>query len=192
MHATRLLLGLRLLRLLLSTSSLRLTSSALSVGLLHTRSLTGANSTWQIAGAIGKLSRGAAFRRGKVTTVTPSLGIVLTVLIPTTTLMSLTSTGLTCSCCTRLGQFCFETTRGDGSLGDAVAVYITSGSVGCVVVEMCLAGVCLHCFPSLAVVELHPVVLAILDLARVLECSGEELAEVVVVGCVLEAEVSNV
>jgi len=46
--------------------------------------------------------------------------------------------------------------------------------------------------PALAAVELHPVVLAILDLASVLQRSGEEFAKVVVVGLVLKAQVADV
>ena len=46
--------------------------------------------------------------------------------------------------------------------------------------------------PALAVVELHPVVLAVLDLAGALERLREELAEVVVVRGVLEAQVADV
>jgi hypothetical protein len=53
-------------------------------------------------------------------------------------------------------------------------------------------GVGLHNFPALAVVKLHPVVLTILNLAGALEGLGEELAQVVVVGSVLEAEIANV
>lgn len=49
-----------------------------------------------------------------------------------------------------------------------------------------------HYLPALAIVELHPVVLAILNLASALERLGEKLAQVVVVGCVLEAEVTDV
>ena len=37
-----------------------------------------------------------------------------------------------------------------------------------------------HYLPALAIVELHPVVLAVLNLASALECLGEEFAEVVV------------
>jgi hypothetical protein len=50
----------------------------------------------------------------------------------------------------------------------------------------------LHYLPALAVVELHPVILAVLDLASALERLSEELTQVVVVGCVLEAEVAYV
>lgn len=50
----------------------------------------------------------------------------------------------------------------------------------------------LHGFPALAIVQLHPVVFTILNLARALQGLGEELAEVVVVGCVLEAQVTDV
>jgi hypothetical protein len=50
----------------------------------------------------------------------------------------------------------------------------------------------LHHLPALAVVQLHPVVLAILNLPSALERLGEELAQVVVIGGVLETEVANV
>ena len=46
--------------------------------------------------------------------------------------------------------------------------------------------------PALAVVQLHPVVLAILDLSSALESLSEQLPKVVVVGCVLKAEVTDV
>lgn len=46
--------------------------------------------------------------------------------------------------------------------------------------------------PALAVVELHPVVLAILDLASVLQCLSEEIAEVVVVWSVFKAKVADI
>lgn len=58
--------------------------------------------------------------------------------------------------------------------------------------QVSLAGVLLHGLPALAVVQLHPIVLAVLNLATVLQCLGEEVAQVVVVGCVLEAKVANV
>jgi len=50
----------------------------------------------------------------------------------------------------------------------------------------------LHDLPALPVVQLHPVVLAILDLAGALEGLGKELAQVVVVGGVLESKVADV
>jgi hypothetical protein len=50
----------------------------------------------------------------------------------------------------------------------------------------------LHDLPALAVVQLHPVVLAILNLASALESLGEQLTQVVVVGGVLETEVTDV
>lgn len=46
--------------------------------------------------------------------------------------------------------------------------------------------------PSLSIVELHPVVLAILDFSSALQGLGEELAKVIIVGSVLEAQVANV
>jgi hypothetical protein len=53
-------------------------------------------------------------------------------------------------------------------------------------------GVGLHYLPALSIVQLHPVVLAILDLASALERLGEEFAQVVVIGRVLKAEVTDV
>jgi hypothetical protein len=50
----------------------------------------------------------------------------------------------------------------------------------------------LHRLPTLAVVELHPIVDAIFLLARILESLSKELAEVVVVWLVFESEVSDV
>jgi len=76
-----------------------------------------------------------------------------------------------------------------------LAVNVDSGRrVGVDVVVQLLDGrwVRLHHFPALAVVELHPVILAIFHLAGALECLREQLAEVVVVGCVFEAKVSHV
>lgn len=46
--------------------------------------------------------------------------------------------------------------------------------------------------PSLAVVQLHPVVLAVLDLPSALERLSEELAQVVVIGSILEPKVADV
>lgn len=46
--------------------------------------------------------------------------------------------------------------------------------------------------PALSIVQLHPVILAVLDLSGALESLGEQLAEVVVVGGILETEVANI
>ena len=59
-------------------------------------------------------------------------------------------------------------------------------------VQVMLRWVLLHCLPSLAVVEFHPVVLAVLQLTRALQGLCEEISEVVVVGRVFEAEVPHV
>lgn len=61
------------------------------------------------------------------------------------------------------------------------------------VVQVCGAMI-LHRVPPLSriLADLHPVVLAILDVASVLQGLGEELSKVVVVGGVLETEVSDV
>jgi hypothetical protein len=50
----------------------------------------------------------------------------------------------------------------------------------------------LHNLPALAVVQLHPVVLAVFDLASALERLGEQLTQVVVVGGVLKTKVADV
>lgn len=50
----------------------------------------------------------------------------------------------------------------------------------------------LHDLPALSVVELHPVVLAILNFASALKCLRKELTEVVVVGGVLKTKVADI
>jgi len=50
----------------------------------------------------------------------------------------------------------------------------------------------LHNLPALSIVQLHPVVLAILDLAGALESLSEQLAEIVVIWLVLKTQVSDV
>lgn len=50
----------------------------------------------------------------------------------------------------------------------------------------------LHRLPALAIVQLHPIVLAILNFSSALEGLGKELPEVVVVRGILEAQVTNV
>lgn len=50
----------------------------------------------------------------------------------------------------------------------------------------------LHGLPSFAVVELHPVIFPIFDLAGVLQRLGEQLAKIVVVWSVFKAQVPNV
>lgn len=47
-------------------------------------------------------------------------------------------------------------------------------------------------FPALSIVQLHPVVLAILHLAGALQCLGEQFTQIVVVWRVLKAKVPDV
>jgi hypothetical protein len=47
-------------------------------------------------------------------------------------------------------------------------------------------------FPAFSVVQLHPVVLPVFNLAGALKCLGEQFTEVVVVWRVLEAKVPDV
>ncbi len=46
--------------------------------------------------------------------------------------------------------------------------------------------------PSFAVIELHPIIIPILDLPSVFQRLGEEIAQVVVVWSILKTEVSHV
>lgn len=59
-------------------------------------------------------------------------------------------------------------------------------------VQVVVRSVWLCRLPTLASVKLHPVVLSILYITCVLKSLGEEVTQIVVVGCVLEPEVSNV
>jgi len=47
-------------------------------------------------------------------------------------------------------------------------------------------------FPTLAVVQLHPIVLTVLNLSAVLQCLGEQITQEVVVRGVLESKVADV
>lgn len=49
-----------------------------------------------------------------------------------------------------------------------------------------------HYLPALSIVQLHPIVLAVLNLASALKRLREEFAQVVVIRCVLKAEVTDV
>lgn len=52
--------------------------------------------------------------------------------------------------------------------------------------------VVLGSLPALAVVELHPIILSILNLAGALESLGEEVAKIVVIWSILESKVADV
>jgi len=94
---------------------------------------------------------------------------------------------------TWLGKVGVQTFGCDRSLG--CAVHVLSAEVGSRGVSaLAVSGSSRRSrhVPALAAVELHPVVLAILDFASVLQRSSEEFAEVVVVGLVLEAQVADV
>lgn len=74
----------------------------------------------------------------------------------------------------------------DVDSGGGVGIYIA-------VVEL-LDGrwVRLHLLPALAVVELHPIILAILHFPGALQSLSEQLTQIVVVGCVLKTEVADI
>ena len=57
---------------------------------------------------------------------------------------------------------------------------------------MVLRRVMLDSFPATSTVQFHPVILAIFDFAGILQRLREEISKVVVIGSVLETQVSNV
>lgn len=149
--------------------------------------------TREVTRAVGKLCSGRSLRRSKVAALARSLlGVVLAVVTvgPRLALCLGGSSGST-----RLGELLLETAWRNGSLAGTVGMDIASGGVGDIIVvglQVSLTGVLLHGLPALAVVQLHPIVLAIFNLATILQCLSEQIAQVVVVGSVLKAEVANV
>jgi len=147
----------------------------------------------EVARAVSELGSSGSLWRSKVTTLAGSLlGVILAVVAVGARLALCLGRG---SDGAGLGELLLETAWWNRSLAGTVGVDIASGRVGDVVVvgmQVCLTGVLLHSLPALAIVELHPVVLAVLNLAAVLECLSEQIAQVVVVGCVLEAKVADV
>lgn len=51
---------------------------------------------------------------------------------------------------------------------------------------------CLQDLPSLSVVQLHPIVFAILYLAGALQCLCEQFTEIVIIGRVLKAKIAHI
>lgn len=92
-----------------------------------------------------------------------------------------------------LGQLLLQASRRNGGLAGAIGtVELLGRHVLTALVQVSLRWMLLHVLPALPVVDLHPVILAIFHLAGVLESLREKVAEVVVVRCVLEAEVTDV
>ena len=149
--------------------------------------------TREVARAVSELRSGRSLWRSKVTALaSPLLSIVLAVVAVGARLALCLGWG---SDGARLGELLLKTAWGNRSLAGTVGVDIAGRSVGNVVVvgmQVCLTGVLLHSLPALAVVELHPVVLAVLDLATVLEGLSEQIAQVIVVGCIFEAKVADI
>ena len=50
----------------------------------------------------------------------------------------------------------------------------------------------LHCFPALAIVQFHPIILSIFDVSCVLECLREQITKIVVIGRILKSEIPHV
>lgn len=53
-------------------------------------------------------------------------------------------------------------------------------------------GMVFQYLPALSIVQLHPVVLAILNLSGALKSLSEQLTEVIVIGSIFEAEVADI
>ena len=92
----------------------------------------------------------------------------------------------------RLGEVGVESFGRDGCSARAVDVLFAKVCSGCVAALVATLGGGAWYIPAFAVVQLHPVVVAIFHFARGLQCLREEVAQVVVVGRVLEAEVADV
>lgn len=147
----------------------------------------------EVTRAVSKLRSSRTLWRSKITALTSSLLCIVLAVVAVGARLALCLGGRSNG--TRLGELLLETTWRNRGLAGTVGVDIASRSVGDVVgvgMQMCLTGVLLHGLPALAVVQLHPVVLAVLNLATVLQCLGEQIAQVVVVGCVLKAKVADV
>lgn len=50
----------------------------------------------------------------------------------------------------------------------------------------------LHRFPAFAVVQLHPIILSILNLARVLQSLGEQIPQIIIVRGLFEPQVPDI
>lgn len=190
-EATAFALLLWLLCLLLLDTGLGLSAASLSRQVLVAHAL--------LAGEVGRAScelrcSAACLRRFELRSPFPSTAEILRVVVTGSTLLLLLtlSSGLWRSTSsTRLGEIRVETLRSNRGLGSAVHVLsanVGSGSMATLTIPGRRSG---H-VPALAVVELHPVVLAVLDLTSALESLSEEITKVVVVGGVLEAKVADV
>lgn len=96
----------------------------------------------------------------------------------------------------RFRELSVESSWGHRGLGAAglTAVDLAGGRVGYSIAVVEVSGRCvaLHRFPALSVIDFHPVIFAILNLAGALKGLREQLTQVVVIGSVLEAEVTDV
>jgi len=191
-EATAFALLLWLLSLLLGLDTrLGLSAAGLSGQVLVAHSL--------LAGEVGRASRelrrgAACLRRFKLRSPFSSTAEVLRVVVTSSTLLLLLtlSSGLWRSTSSaRLGEIRVKSLRSNRGLGSTVHVLsadIGGGSVSTLAIPGRRSG---H-VPALAVVELHPVVLAVLNLTSALESLSEEITKVVVIGSVLETKVANV
>src|ERR1700729_2980673 len=55
-----------------------------------------------------------------------------------------------------------------------------------------LRWVLLHGLPALSIVELHPIVLAILYFASAFQCLGEQISKIIVIWRVLKSKISDI
>lgn len=98
----------------------------------------------------------------------------------------------------RFGQRLIETVVINGQMSLLLSVLTTLDGHGRVLISIGVVHslhrrwVTFEHLPAFSVVQLHPVVFAVFDLARALESLRKELTEVVVVGSVFEPEIANV
>ena len=70
---------------------------------------------------------------------------------------------------------------------------IASRGVGNGVCRMeMMVGIALACFPAPSIVQLHPVILSVLNFASVLQSLREQITEVIIIGGIFEPKVANV
>ena len=78
------------------------------------------------------------------------------------------------------------------SLDWSAAVQFSLGRVQHTVGQMCHCRMLLHGLPTFAVMEFHPIVFTVLNLACILESLGEKFAKVIVIGGILESKIANI
>lgn len=141
-----------------------------------------------------KLGNGRSFRMSEVLRGLPLLtyriGCICTWLASSLRMASANTDGW--SRCSWLGKVGIEAIVWNWRLNRPTAVQISLGRVRHAVGHMCHCRMMLQGLPTLAVMELHPIVFTILNLSCILQGLGEEFAEVVVIRGILESKIANI